>query len=141
MLVVKPTRWLEIILLYTLITLAVVYAVPGDSLLVGVRYFLGFVCVVFLPGYCLVNILFLGKNRLDPVETVVLSVALSFGIAGLSGLILGLSPIGINFTSIAVSLGVIVIALAVVAFFRKSRIQPEPQTEPAQPSNQPATLL
>ena len=121
MLVVKPTRWLEIILIYTIITMAVVYLVPGDSALAVVRYVLGFVFVVFLPGYCLVNILFLGKNSIDPVETAVLSVALSFGVAGLVGLFLGLSPIGIMFTPITISLGVIVVVLALLAYVRKIR--------------------
>lgn len=96
---------------------------------------LGFVFVIFLPGYCLVNILFLGKNRLDPVETATLSVALSFGIAGLSGLLLGLSPIGLGFTSIAVTLGAIVLGLAFVAFFRKNREATAVQPEPAQPAS------
>jgi uncharacterized membrane protein len=82
---------------------------------------LGFVFIVFLPGYCLVNILFLGKNRLDLIESLVLSVALSFGLAGLIGLFLGLSPIGIHFLSITVSLGALVLALSIVAYIRKSR--------------------
>ena len=90
------------------------------------RYVFGFVFVVFLPGYCLVSILFVGKNRVDPVEQVVLSVALSFGLDGLAGLFLGLSPIGINFTSITVSLTAIVVVFAVIGFVRKSR-QPDMQ--------------
>ena len=126
---VKPTRWLAIIILYTLVTLAIAYAVPEDSPLVAVRFVVGFVFVVFVPGYCLINILFLGQNRLDPVEMVVLSVALSFGLAGLVGLFLGLSPIGLSFGTITVSLGAIVLVLAVVAFFRKSQV---PQMEQAQ---------
>ena len=65
--------------------------------------------------------LFLGKNRLDFVEQIVLSVALSFGLDGLVGLFTGLSPIGINFTSIAVSLSAVVLVLAVVALIRKLR--------------------
>jgi uncharacterized membrane protein len=88
---------------------------------------------VFLPGYCLVNTLFLGRNRLDVVELAVLSIALSWGIAGLVGLFLGLSPIGINFTSITVSLSGIVLALAVVAFVRKTR---ESKATPPQPTGQ-----
>ena len=125
----KPALWLEIIVLYTVLTMVTVYFVSGDSPLFVIRYVLGFVFVAFLPGYCLVNILFIGVNRIDPVENVVLSVALSFGITGLAGLFLGLSPIGINFTSITVSLSVIVLGLAAVAFVRKSRepkaIQPQ----------------
>jgi uncharacterized membrane protein len=126
---VKPARWLKIVVLYALLTMVIVYFVPGDSPLFAVRYVLGFVFVAFLPGYCLVNILFIGANRIDPVEMAVLSVALSFGITGLVGLFLGLSPISINFTSITVSLSAIVLALAVVAFVRKSR---EPKVTQAQ---------
>ena len=43
--------------------------------------------VLFLLLFCqvivLVNILFLGKNKIDFVEQLVLSVALSFGLTGL----------------------------------------------------------
>jgi uncharacterized membrane protein len=133
---VKPTSWLEIIVVYTFLTMAIVYLVPSDSPLSAIRYAVGFVFVVFLPGYCLVNILFLRRNRLDPVETTVLSVALSFGIAGLVGLLLGLSPIGIGFTSITVSLTVIVLVLALVAFVRKAR---ETVVAEAQPTEQMTT--
>lgn len=118
---VKPARWLEIIVLITLLTMVIVYFVPGDSPLFVVRYVLGFVFVLFLPGYCLVNILFIDADHLDPVEIAVLSVALSFGIAGLVGLFLGLSPIGIDFTPIIISLNVIVLGLGVVAFLRKNK--------------------
>ena len=74
-----------------------------------------------MPGYCLVNILFLGKNSIDFVEQLVLSVALSFGLTGLVGLFLGLSPIGINFTSITISLSMLVLVLAAIALLRKRR--------------------
>jgi uncharacterized membrane protein len=131
-LVVKSARWLEIIVLFTLLTIAVVYVVSGDSPLFVLRYLLGFVFVVFMPGYCLVNILFTDPNRIDPVETAVLSVALSFGIAGLVGLFLGLSPIGIMFTPAVLSLTGITLILAVIAFVKK-RKAPEPvQSQPVE---------
>ncbi len=95
--------------------------IPSESFFVAFRYFFAFVFIAFLPGYCLVNVLFLGKNSLDFVEEIVLSVALSFGLAGLDGLFLGLSPIGIGFASIAISLGAIVFVLATIAFIRKSQ--------------------
>jgi uncharacterized membrane protein len=63
----------------------------------------------------------LGKNRLDFVEEIVLSVALSFGLAGLDGLFLGLSPIGISPTSITISLCTIVLVLAIIALIRKNQ--------------------
>ena len=116
---VKPLRWFEIIVVFTALTLLVTYLIPSDSVFVYVRWVLAYIFVAFLPGYCLVNVLFLGKNRLDLIESLVLSVALSLGLAGLIGLFLGLSPIGINTFSITVSLSVTVLALATVAFIRK----------------------
>jgi uncharacterized membrane protein len=95
------------------------------------RYFFAFVFIAFLPGYCLVNLLFIGQNRLDFVEQLVLSVALSFGLAGLDGLFLGLSPIGINPTTITVSLSTIVLVLAAAAFLRK-RASPLPVVQSPQ---------
>ena len=115
----KPNLWFGIIVLFTVLTMSIAYFVPGDSPFFIFRYFFGFVFIAFLPGYCLVSILFARENKLDLIEETVLSVALSFGIVGLTGLFLGLSPIGINFTSITVSLSVIVLVLAVVAFIRK----------------------
>jgi uncharacterized membrane protein len=94
------------------------------------RYVFAFVFVAFLPGYCLVNVLFLGKNRVDFVEMLALSVALSFGLDGLVGLFLGLSPIGINFTSITVSLSTVVLVFAAVASVRMSRTPSMPSPEP-----------
>ena len=123
----KALEWFEIIVAFTVLTLAVTYLIPGDSSFAAFRYVFGFVFVVFLPGYCLVNLLFTGKNKIDPVEQAVLSVALSFGLDGLAGLFLGLSPIGINFTSITVSLSAIVLVFAVIALLRKLR-QPEVQS-------------
>ena len=125
MLTLKPLRWLEIVIGFTVLTLLATYLIPSGSLsdspLIVFRYVFGFVFIVFLPGYCLVDILFLGKDRLDFVEKLVLSVVLSFGLTGLIGLFLGLSPIGINFVSITVSLAVTVLVLAVIAYVRKSR--------------------
>jgi uncharacterized membrane protein len=122
----KPLEWFEIIVAFTVLTMAVTYLIPGNSLFAVLRYVFGFVFVVFLPGYCLVNILFIGKNSVDPIEQAVLSVVLSFGLDGLAGLFLGLSPIGINFTSITVSLSGIVLVFAVTALARKLR-QPNVQ--------------
>jgi uncharacterized membrane protein len=98
-------------------------------LLVGLRYVFGFIFVAFLPGYCLINILFTGKNNLEFVVQLVLSVALSFGLDGLIGLFLGLSPIGINFTSITVSMGAVVLVFASVAFVRKIKELPVLQVQ------------
>ena len=118
----KPNRWFGTIVLFTVLTMLIVYVAPGDSLFFILRFVFGFIFVAILPGYCLFSLLFAKENKLDLIEEAVLSVALSFGITGLTGLFLGLSPIGINFTSITVSLSTIVLILAALAFIRKSRL-------------------
>lgn len=132
----KPANWFGTVVLYTAITLFCVYFVPSNSVFSILRIFFGFTFVAFVPGYCLISVLF-QERKLDFGEKTVLSVVLSFSIAGISGLYLGLSPIGINFASITESLGIIVIVLAFLAFLRKSglikalirTIRPQPQTQ------------
>jgi uncharacterized membrane protein len=126
---VKPQRWFEIIVAFTAVTLLVTYLIPSDTVFVYVRGFIAFIFVVFLPGNCLVNLLFRGKNSLDLIEGIVLSVALSLSLAGLIGLFLGLSPIGITFESITISLSITVLALATAAFVRRLKESSVPKMQ------------
>jgi uncharacterized membrane protein len=119
---VKPTSWFGIIVLYTFLTLLFVYFIPNDSPLSVFTGVFGFIFVAVVPGYCLVSLLF-QEGKLDLVEKAVLSVALSFSIAGVSGLFLGLSPIGMTTTSLTISLSSIVVVLAFLAFIRKRKLR------------------
>jgi uncharacterized membrane protein len=115
---VKPLIWFGIIVIYTALTLLCVYLIPNDSPLIVFTYFFGFTFVAAVPGYCLISLLF-QEGKLDLVETAVLSVALSFSIAAISGLFLGLSPIRITVQSITFSLSGIVFGLALLTFLKK----------------------
>jgi len=117
---VKHTSWFGIIVLYTVMTLFFVYFIPNDSVFSVFTSLFGFVFVAVIPGYCLVNLLF-KEGKLDIIEKTVLSVALSFSIAGMSGLFLGLSPIGMTTVSLTISLSIIVVVLAFLALIRKTR--------------------
>jgi uncharacterized membrane protein len=119
---VKPTRWFGIIILYTVVTLLFVYFIPSESLFSVFNYVFGFIFVAVVPGYCLVSLIF-QEGKLDLIEKSVLSVALSFSVAGLSGLFLGLSPIGITTNSLTVSVSSIVLILAFLAFIRKRKLR------------------
>jgi uncharacterized membrane protein len=116
---VNPRKWFGIIIIYTAVTLLCVFLIPSNSIFSFLRVVLAFIFVAIVPGYCLVNFLF-QEGKLDLAEITVLSVALSFSIAGISGLFLGLSPIGITVSSITEALSFIVIVLAVLALLRKS---------------------
>jgi uncharacterized membrane protein len=118
----KLLYWFGTILLFTALTLLFVYVIPNDSPAAVLTYVFGFVFVAFVPGYCLVNLLFATReNKLGFLEELVLSVALSFSVVGLAGLFLGLSPIGISFVSVRLSVCGIVVVLASAAFVRKWR--------------------
>lgn len=117
----KPLHWLEIIIIITGLTILSVCLIPPESILGYLRSGLVIVFMFLIPGNCLVNILFRERNKIDLIEKVVLSVALSFGISGIIGLFLGLTPIGLNFVSITISLSSITLILAVTAFILKNR--------------------
>ena len=134
-----PKKWFGIIILYTAVTLLCVYFIPSNSAFSVLRIVLAFIFVAVVPGYCLINLLF-GEGKLDLAENVVLSVALSFSIAGISGLFLGLSLIGINVTSITESLSLIVVVLAILAFLRKTGLlKLQFRKRPIQPPSQTTT--
>lgn len=110
------------IIVFTALTLLTVFTVSSDSPLAVFRFIFGFIFVSFVPGYCLVHLLFLKDKNLDMIEEIVLSVALSFSIAGLVGIFLGLTAIGINFTSVTVSLTLIVVFLSLLALILHKRL-------------------
>jgi uncharacterized membrane protein len=114
----KGKYWFLTVIAFTALTLLASYTIPGDSSLVFVRYVFGFVFVSFIPGYCLLRILFSKGKEVNIIEGIVLSIALSFSIAGLVGLFLGLTFIGLSFTSVTVSLALVVLFLALIAFKR-----------------------
>jgi len=114
----NSNKWLGLIVGYTVLTLLCVVFIPNGSLLSVFRIVVAYVFVAFIPGYCLISFLF-QDGKLDFAERLVLSVALSFSVVGISGLFLGLSPIGINETSIVEITTGIVVVLAVLAYLRK----------------------
>jgi uncharacterized membrane protein len=114
----KGKYWFLTIIVFTAITLLASYTIPSDSPLAFVRYIFGFVFVSFIPGYCLLRLLFSKDKEVDIIEGIVLSIALSFSIAGVVGLFLGLTSIGLNFTSVTASLALVVLFLALLAFKR-----------------------
>jgi len=129
---VKPVKWFGAVVLYTVLTLLCVYLIPNEPPLNWFTSFFGFTFVAVVPGYCLISLLF-SEGKLDLVEKAVLSVALSFSIAGISGLFLGLSPIGITVPSITVSLSGIVVVSAFFAFLRKIGLLQKPRVRSSPP--------
>jgi len=84
-----------------------------------VRYVLGSVFVLYLPGASLIELLYPKKEDLSQLERLALSIGLSLAIVPLVGLILNYTPWGIRLNPIVISLTILTLALALGAVVRK----------------------
>jgi len=117
--------WLYLVLAISLATLLVIYAVPSELPFVALRWALGSVFVLFIPGYVAVEALFPKGRELDSIERFALSVGLSLALVPLVGLLLNYTPWGIRLTPIVISLTILTVGLAMVALTRQYRISAE----------------
>jgi hypothetical protein len=102
------------------ITILVVFTVNASSLLY-LRYILGGVFVLFLPGFMLISALYPRRGELDGLERAALSIGLSLALVPLIGLVLNYTPWGIRLEPIMISLALFAEIMAVVCVARKFR--------------------
>jgi hypothetical protein len=100
---------------FTMLTVFLVDASP----LIYLRYMLGGVFVLFLPGAMLITALYPRGEEIDGLERLALSIGLSLAVVPLVGLALNYTPWGITLTPIMVSLAIFAEAMGIVAFVRK----------------------
>ena len=118
----RKSLWFWLTIGLSLVTFVSILFFPETGTpLSYLRYVFGFVLAVFLPGYCLTETLFPGKNSMDEIERFTLSVGLSFAVTALAGLFLSFTPFGLTLTTALLALGAIVIVLALAALNRKYR--------------------
>ena len=106
-------------------TVLVIYAVPSQFPLVVLRWILGSVFVLFIPGYVTVEALFPKGRELDGIERFALSIGLSLALVPLVGLLLNFTPWGIRLTPIVISLTILTVGLALAALGRRFAISAE----------------
>ncbi len=109
--------WFWALLALVCATVAVVYFNPGP--LIYVRYALGSLFVLFLPGFALIELLYPKKADLSQLERIALSIGLSLALVPLTGLVLNYTPWGIRLDPIVISLSLLTICLAAGAVARK----------------------
>jgi len=114
--------WFYLSLAVSYATVIVVYAVPDKSPFVIVRWVLGSVFVLFMPGYVTVEALFPKDRDLDTIERFALSVGSSLALAPLIGLLLNYTPWGIRLTPIVISLTLFSVGVSVAALYRQFRL-------------------
>ena len=104
------------------LTALAILSIPLSSLfqpIIYVRYVLGSVYVLFLPGYFTVETLYPRGDELSSLERLALSIGLSLALVPLVGLILNFTPWGIRLEPILASLTSLTVALAFLASWRK----------------------
>ena len=117
--------WLYTSLVVSFATVLVIYVMPAEFPFLALRWVLGFVFVLFIPGYVTVEALFPKGRELDSIERFALSVGLSLALVPLVGLLLNYTPWGIRLTPMVISLTILTVGLAVIALARQYRISAE----------------
>jgi len=91
----------------------------GNTPLIYIRYVLGSIYVLYLPGSMLIEALYPRGEDLEPLERLALSIGLSLAVVPLIGLVLNYTPWGIRLTPVTISLAVFTEAMAILALTRK----------------------
>jgi len=112
--------WYWITLAITLASLIVVMLVKGGPL-IPIRYLLGAISVLFMPGYSMVEALYPRGDEMAPLERLALSIGLSLAVVPLIGLMLNYTPWGIKLIPVVASNAALTIALLTAAALRKMR--------------------
>lgn len=136
----RSTRavWYWITLILSVATAIVVFTVPEDAFpLVYVRYVLGTIFILWLPGYAFIKALFpqnlpfaqalarsldTSEKNLDTIERIALSLGMSLALVPIVGLLLNYTPWGIRLTPIVLSLLALTMIFATAAIIREHQI-------------------
>jgi uncharacterized membrane protein len=114
--------WFWTIIVLVSLTLIIIYITSILPQLIALRYFLGTLYVLYLPGYVLVEALYPREGDLKPLERLALSIGLSLAIVPLIGLILNYTPWGIRLGPVLVSLAIYTLGTGIIALIRKYSI-------------------
>jgi len=111
--------WFWITISLAIATTMLVFTVPEDAYpIVYIRYVLGSIFVLWLPGFTFIKALFPAKE-LDNIEQAALSIGLSLAVVPIVGLLLNYTPWGIRLTPITLSLLALTITFATAAMIRE----------------------
>ncbi|MHA2052972.1 MAG: DUF1616 domain-containing protein [Candidatus Hodarchaeales archaeon] len=111
--------WFWIIIILALGTTLTIFTITEDAYpLIYIRYILGSIFILFLPGYCLIKTLF-PSREIDDIERAGLSIGTSLVIVPLIGLVLNYTSLGIRLTPITLSLLILTVVLAITGLIRE----------------------
>jgi hypothetical protein len=132
----RRSSWYWITIIMTLATVVCVFTIPEEAYpFVIIRYVLGAIFILWLPGYVFIKALFPAglptKNpdkNLDMNERVALSVGMSLALVSITGLLLNYTPWGIRLTPITLSLTALTLTFATAGAIREYQSTKNPAT-------------
>lgn len=111
--------WFWALTFAVLLTGLAVYLLPQTPPYIYVRYVMGALLVLYLPGCALIEALYPKRGDIEPLERLALSIGLSLALVPLVGLVLNYTPWGIRLDPIFVSLAFLTLSLAGVTVARR----------------------
>jgi len=102
----------------SLLLILAIYLLPLPAL----RIVLGGPFVLFFPGYIMAAALFPGRDDLEGLERLGLSLGLSIAILPLMGLVLNYTPWGITMLSTLLSAISFIVGCSAIAYYRRRRL-------------------
>ncbi|MGB9694180.1 MAG: DUF1616 domain-containing protein [Fervidobacterium sp.] len=129
----EQTLWYWVTIAISVVTVATVFTIQEDFYpWIYIRYVLGTIFVLWLPGYSFIKALFpkqvpikLSTENLDTIERIALSLGMSLALVPIVGLLLNYTPWGIRLTPIVLSLLALTVAFATVAVIREHQARIE----------------
>jgi hypothetical protein len=126
----EQTLWYWATIATAVVTVATVFTIQEDFYpWVYIRYVLGTIFVLWLPGYSFIKALFptqvpikLSTETLDTIERIALSLGMSLALVPIVGLLLNYTPWGIRLTPIILSLLALTIVFSTAAIIREHQI-------------------
>jgi len=123
----KEAYWYWMILFFAATTALATFTIPENFYpIVYIRYILGTLFVIWLPGYSFIKALFpteppfkTSSKSLDSIERLALSVGMSLALVPIIGLLLNYSPWGIRLTPIIFSLLTLTVAFSTAGIIRE----------------------
>jgi uncharacterized membrane protein len=129
-------RDIRLVLLGALMLLLIIVAESWLWFLFLLRLVLGFIYVLYVPGYCLQAALFPHRGDLDNIERLGLSLGLSVAVVPVLAIFLSLLPWGLFLWPIVLGQLLFILILSGAALWRRLRLPPteryapDPQFQP-----------
>lgn len=130
----KQAAWYWTTIMFAAVTAIAVFAIPeGDVPFAYLRFSLGIIFVLFLPGFTFIKALFPAKvpiktssENMDTIERVALSFGMSLALLPIVGLLLNYTLWGIRLTPITLSLLSLTVVFATAALLREHQTKLDP---------------